>query len=79
MGTCHHGMSRPRAADGGNGLQIWRQELRTADKGWSSILGVGLVARNSSLYKPECCDMFHKADPCKHRNEPCIKGGEFLD
>jgi hypothetical protein len=23
MGPCHHGMARPRVADGGDGLQIW--------------------------------------------------------
>jgi hypothetical protein len=45
---CHHGMARPRVADGGNGLQIWKEVMsilnkqsRTADKGWSSRLGVG--------------------------------------
>jgi hypothetical protein len=52
---CHHGMARPQVADGGNGLQIWRvaanilnKQSRTADKGWSSILGVGRAANNSS-------------------------------
>jgi len=24
MGPCHHGMARPRVADGGDGLQIWK-------------------------------------------------------
>jgi hypothetical protein len=39
-----------------NGLQVWRvaanilnKRLRTADKGWSSSLGVGWGANNSSL------------------------------
>jgi hypothetical protein len=52
---CHHGMARPQVAGGGNGLQIWRvaantlnKQSRTADKGWSSILGVGRGAKNSS-------------------------------
>jgi hypothetical protein len=43
-------MARPQVADGGNGLQIWRvaanilnKQSRTADKGWSSSLGVGLT------------------------------------
>jgi hypothetical protein len=35
VGPCHHGMTRPRVADGGGGLQIWR----TAIKGWISRLG----------------------------------------
>jgi hypothetical protein len=45
---CHHGMARPRVADRGDGLQIWRvssnilnKQSRTADSGWSSSLGVG--------------------------------------
>jgi hypothetical protein len=45
---CHHGMARPRVADRGDGLQIWRvaanilnKQSRTADSGWSSSL-VGL-------------------------------------
>jgi hypothetical protein len=52
---CHHGMARPQVADGGNGLQIWRvaanilnKQSRTAEKGWSSSLGVGRGANNSS-------------------------------
>jgi hypothetical protein len=41
-------MARPRVADGGDGLQIWRvaenilnKQSRTAVKGWSSSLEVG--------------------------------------
>jgi hypothetical protein len=52
---CHHGMARPQVADGGNGLQIRRvaanilnKQSRTADKGWSSSVGVGRGANNSS-------------------------------
>jgi hypothetical protein len=52
---CHHGMARPQVADGGDGLQFWRlaanilnKQSRTADKGWSSSLGVGRGANNSS-------------------------------
>jgi hypothetical protein len=51
---CHHGMARPQVADWGNGLQIWRvaasilnKQSRTADKGWSSSLGVGRGTNNS--------------------------------
>jgi hypothetical protein len=52
---CHHGMARPQVSDGGNALQVWRvaanilnKQSRTANKGWSSSLGVGRVANNSS-------------------------------
>jgi hypothetical protein len=48
-------MARPQVADGGDGLQIWRvaanilnKQSRTAEKGWSSSLGVGRGANNSS-------------------------------
>jgi hypothetical protein len=52
---CHHGMARPRVADRGDGLQIWRvaanilnKQSRTADSGWFSSLGVGRGANNPS-------------------------------
>jgi len=45
---CSHGLTCPRVAEGGGGLQIWgvvarilNKQSRTADKGWSSSLGVG--------------------------------------
>jgi hypothetical protein len=45
--SCHHGMARPQAADGGDGLQIWRvaanilnKQSRTTDKGWSGSSGL---------------------------------------
>jgi hypothetical protein len=51
---CYHGMTRPRVADAGNDLQIWRvaanilnKQSWTANKGWSSSLGVGRGANNS--------------------------------
>jgi hypothetical protein len=51
-------MARPQVADGGDGLQIWRvsanilnKQLRTADKGWSSSLGAGRWANDSSQKK----------------------------
>jgi hypothetical protein len=54
-GPCHHGMARPRVSVGGDGFQIWRvsenilnKQSQTADKGWSSNLGVGRGANNSS-------------------------------
>jgi hypothetical protein len=49
-------MAHPQVADGGDGLQVWRvtanilnKESRTADKGWSSNLGVGRGANNSTV------------------------------
>jgi hypothetical protein len=52
-GSRHHGMVCPQAADGGDGLQIWRvaanilnKQSRTADMGWSSSLQVGQGANN---------------------------------
>jgi hypothetical protein len=54
----------PQIADGGEGLQIWRvaadilnKELQTANKGWSSALGVGHAANNSS---PQEISLFQK-------------------
>jgi hypothetical protein len=56
MGPCHHGMACPQVAVTGDGFQIWRvpvnvlnKKSRTADNGWSSRLGVGRGANNSSL------------------------------
>jgi hypothetical protein len=50
---CHHGVGRPQVADGEGGLQIWsvaanilNKQSRTAERGWSSRLGVGRVANN---------------------------------
>jgi hypothetical protein len=57
---CHHGMARHQVADGGAGLQIWREaeiilnkQSRMADKGWYSSLGVGLITpdRNKHFVK----------------------------
>ena len=55
VGPYHHGMARPQVADRGDGLQIWRvaanilnKQSWTADKGWSSSLGVGRRANNPS-------------------------------
>jgi hypothetical protein len=52
---CHHSMVRPQVADGGDGLSIRRvatnilnKQSRTARKLYSSGLGVGRVAKNSS-------------------------------
>jgi hypothetical protein len=52
---CHHSVACPQVADGEDSLQIlsiavniMNKQLRTADKGWSSNLGVGWVASTSS-------------------------------
>jgi hypothetical protein len=54
----HHNMARRQVTDGGDGLQMWRvaanilnKQSRTADKRWSSSLGVGHGANNFSPYK----------------------------
>ncbi|KAJ4428435.1 hypothetical protein ANN_24472 [Periplaneta americana] len=55
VGPYHHGMARPQVADRGDGLRIWRVAVNilnkqswTADKGWSSSLGLGRRANNPS-------------------------------
>jgi hypothetical protein len=55
---CHHGMARPRVADRGDGLQIWRvaenilnMQSRRADSGWSSSLGFGRGTNNPPPYE----------------------------
>jgi hypothetical protein len=52
---CHHDMVHPQVVDEGDSLQIWRvaanilnEQSWTADKGWSSSLGVGRGANNFS-------------------------------
>jgi len=51
VGPFLHGMARPRIADGGHGIQIWRvaaniliKQFRAAEMGWSS---------NFVLYSPQ--------------------------
>jgi hypothetical protein len=65
---CHHGMTRPQVADGGEGLQIWRvdasilnKQLRTADKGWSSSLGLGRGLTTPHRKKIVCYEMSQRA------------------
>jgi hypothetical protein len=50
----HRGMACSRVADGGDGLRIWRvaantlnKQSRTAEKGWTSSLGIGRRTNNS--------------------------------
>jgi len=58
VGPCHHSMTCPRNADGGDGLQIWKvpailsnKQSQTADKEWSSSLYIGRGTDNSSYLK----------------------------
>jgi hypothetical protein len=68
LGPFQHGIARPRVADGGDGLQIWRvaanmlnKQSRTADIGWYSSVGVGRGANKSSPYKATRYEMCHRA------------------
>jgi hypothetical protein len=52
---CHHSMARPQVSNEGGGLQIWKvaenilnKQSQTANKEWSSSLGAGHAAKNSS-------------------------------
>jgi hypothetical protein len=52
--SCHHGMACPQVADAGDALQVWRvaanilnKQSQTADKGWSSSLGIRCADNNS--------------------------------
>jgi hypothetical protein len=51
--SCHNCMARPHVAAGGDSLQMWRvdanilnKQSRTADRRWSSSLGVWRGASN---------------------------------
>jgi hypothetical protein len=44
VGPCHHGMGRPRVADGGDGLQIWRVAVNVLNKQLRQPLRGGLQA-----------------------------------
>jgi hypothetical protein len=53
--SCLYGTASPQVTDGGHGLQIWIAEnilniqSQTADKGWSSSLGITRGGNNSSI------------------------------
>jgi len=54
VNSYHHGTSRPRVADGEDGLQIWKEAANIlnkqswkANKGWSSSLGFWRGTRNT--------------------------------
>jgi len=58
----------PPVANGEDDLQMWRvaanvvsKQSRTADKKWSSILGLRRGANNFPLYKKTACyEMLHR-------------------
>jgi hypothetical protein len=92
VSPCHHGIARPRVADGGDGLHICgvatnipNNQSRTDDKGWSSSLGIGRGATNPSPQKDQLVMMCY-TDPrnlmgsCEHGNElsGSMEGTEFL-
>jgi hypothetical protein len=61
-------MARPQVADGGDGLQMWRiasnilnKQHRTADRGWSSSLGVGRVLAIPHHKTLTCYETYHTA------------------
>jgi hypothetical protein len=63
-----HSASRPRVADGGDGLQIWKvagyilnKQLRTAVKGWSSNLRLDDWLTTPHRKKKACYEMLHSA------------------
>jgi hypothetical protein len=43
---CHHGMARPRVADRGDGLQIWREAVADSLQGVALQLGGSRGANN---------------------------------
>jgi len=67
MGPFDHGMTRPRAVDGGDGLRIWRvaanifnKQSRTGDKGWclpAGRLGEGLTNLRRKI--STCYEILH--------------------
>jgi hypothetical protein len=58
-------MARPRVADGGTASKYGgvaaNMQSRTADKGWSSSLGLGEVLTTPHRKKLPCYETFNKA------------------
>jgi hypothetical protein len=60
-------MARSRVANRGDGLQIWRlgktilnKKSMTADRGWSTSLGVGEGLTTSRSKNHTCYEMLHR-------------------
>jgi hypothetical protein len=49
VGRCHHGMGRPRFADGGDGLWIWRVAANI--KVYPKVSGLADWRENSKWYR----------------------------
>jgi hypothetical protein len=64
---CHQGATHSQVADGEEGPQIWRiaanilNKQWTADKGWSSSLGVRRWSTTSHRITVICYEMFQSA------------------
>jgi hypothetical protein len=65
---CHHGMTRPQVANGGESHQIWRvaantlnKQSRTADRGLYSSFGVGRGLATSHRKKSVCYETLDTA------------------
>jgi hypothetical protein len=65
---CHHRMAPPQVAGGGDGLQtcrvdanIMNKHSRTADKGWSSSLGLGAELKTAHRKKKACYEVTQRA------------------
>ena len=98
---CHNGMVRPQVSAGGMASRYGRylknilnKQSRTADKGWSSSLGVGRGTNNSSPQKLKHVKSnkqrpWNRTDPsvqpragfceCGDELSGSIKCGEFLE
>jgi hypothetical protein len=87
-------MARPRVADGGDGLQIWRVAASILNKqSWRptrvifQLWSLGEEANNVSPQKDGLLRNLKPGGsldlpgPCEHGNEPLgsLKSGEFLD
>jgi hypothetical protein len=65
--------SSPQVVGGGDGLQIWRvaaniltKQSRTADRGWSSSLGVGQGLTTPTVKRLICYKMLQRASDQKN-------------
>jgi hypothetical protein len=68
MWVYHHGMVHPWVADGGDEFQIQRvttnilnKQSKTANKGWSSSLGIGWGGKQFLTIKKACYEILYKA------------------
>ena len=69
VGPCHHSMASTQVADGGTASDMGgvaanklNKQSRTADKGWSSSLGVEGGANHASPWKKNMLRNTHRQD-----------------